>query len=107
MPAGAESFVNPGKTLALDLAGSIPVLWGSSPMATVAARRFADTLAANARYPASPAAWARPAGAGSACSTASTAALSEADRDIFADPADSDDGPDCGYAWSCSATVDC
>jgi glucose/mannose-6-phosphate isomerase len=49
--AGAELFVNPAKTLALGLAGSIPVIWGSSPLATVAARRFADTLAANARYP--------------------------------------------------------
>lgn len=47
----AESFVNPAKALALGLAGSIPVIWGSSPLATVAARRFADTLAANARYP--------------------------------------------------------
>src|SRR4029079_5257209 len=46
-----ESFVNPGKSLALDLAHAIPVVWGSSPLATVAARRFGDTLAANARYP--------------------------------------------------------
>src|SRR4051812_24698376 len=48
---GADSFVNPAKSLALGLAGSIPIVWGSSPLATVAARRFADTLAANARYP--------------------------------------------------------
>jgi glucose/mannose-6-phosphate isomerase len=48
---GAESFVNPAKSLALGLAGSIPIVWGSSPLATVAARRFGDTLAANARYP--------------------------------------------------------
>ena len=47
-----ESFVNPAKALALDLAGSIPIVWGSSPLATVAARRFGDMLAANARYPA-------------------------------------------------------
>lgn len=47
-----ESFVNPGKSLALELANSIPIVWGSSPLATVAARRFGDTLAANARYPA-------------------------------------------------------
>src|SRR5438094_584300 len=26
----AESFVNPAKSLALDLAGSIPIVWGSS-----------------------------------------------------------------------------
>jgi hypothetical protein len=48
---GAETFVNPAKSLALGLAGSIPIVWGSSPLATVAARRFGDTLAANARYP--------------------------------------------------------
>jgi glucose/mannose-6-phosphate isomerase len=48
---GADSFVNPAKSLALGLAGSIPIVWGSSPLATVAARRFGDTLAANARYP--------------------------------------------------------
>ena len=32
----AESFVNPAKSLALNLAGSIPIVWGSSPLATVA-----------------------------------------------------------------------
>jgi glucose/mannose-6-phosphate isomerase len=48
---GAESFVNPGKSLALDLANSIPIVWGSSPLATVAARRVGDMLSANARYP--------------------------------------------------------
>ena len=48
---GAESFVNPGKALALDLANSIPIVWGSSPLATVAARRVGDMLSANARYP--------------------------------------------------------
>ena len=47
-----ESFVNPGKSLALDLARSMPIVWGSSPLANVAARRFGDILAANARYPA-------------------------------------------------------
>jgi hypothetical protein len=48
----AEAFVNPAKALALELGGSIPVVWGSSPLAAVAASRFADGLAANARYPA-------------------------------------------------------
>ncbi|HEX5541069.1 MAG TPA: SIS domain-containing protein, partial [Micromonospora sp.] len=47
----AESFVNPAKSLALGLAGSVPVVWGSSPLTTVAARRFGDTLSTNARYP--------------------------------------------------------
>ncbi|WP_026930711.1 SIS domain-containing protein [Glycomyces tenuis] len=48
---GADSYVNPAKELALNIAGSIPVVWGSSPLAGVAARRFGDMLAANARYP--------------------------------------------------------
>ncbi|MGH3545296.1 MAG: SIS domain-containing protein, partial [Mycobacteriales bacterium] len=32
--------------------GTIPVIWGSSRLAAVAATRFADQLAANAHYPA-------------------------------------------------------
>ncbi|MCH7231221.1 mannose-6-phosphate isomerase [Glycomyces sp. L485] len=48
---GADAYVNPAKELALNLAGSIPVVWGSSPLAAIAARRFGDMLAANARYP--------------------------------------------------------
>jgi glucose/mannose-6-phosphate isomerase len=47
-----ESFVNPGKELALDLAGTLPVIWGSSPLAAVAAHRFASQLSENAKYPA-------------------------------------------------------
>jgi glucose/mannose-6-phosphate isomerase len=47
-----ESFVNPGKGMALDLAGSLPVIWGSSPLAGVAAYRFACQLNENAKYPA-------------------------------------------------------
>jgi hypothetical protein len=48
----SESFVNPGKSLALDLVGTLPVIWGGSPLAAVAARRFASQLAANAKHPA-------------------------------------------------------
>ncbi|RCV55686.1 SIS domain-containing protein [Marinitenerispora sediminis] len=48
----AEAFENPAKTLALDLGGTLPVLWGGGPVAELAARRFAAQLAANARYPA-------------------------------------------------------
>ena len=48
----SEAFVNPAKQLALQLAGSLPVVWGSTQLAGVAARRFADMLAATARYPA-------------------------------------------------------
>ena len=48
----SESFVNPGKTLAMDLAESVPMIWGSSPVAAVAAYRMACQLNANAKYPA-------------------------------------------------------
>ena len=48
----SESFVNPAKSLALDLAGTLPVIWGGSPVAVAAARRFASQLAANGKYPA-------------------------------------------------------
>jgi glucose/mannose-6-phosphate isomerase len=47
----SESFVNPAKSLALDLVGTLPVIWGGSPLAAVAARRFSSQLAANAKYP--------------------------------------------------------
>jgi glucose/mannose-6-phosphate isomerase len=47
----SESFVNPAKSLALDLVGTLPLIWGGSPLAAVATRRFAAQLAANAKYP--------------------------------------------------------
>jgi glucose/mannose-6-phosphate isomerase len=81
-----ESFVNPGKTLALDLAGSIPILWGSSPLATVAAHRFADTLAANARYPAVSGSLGEAGRGRVGLLDGAYGALSENERDIFADP---------------------
>jgi glucose/mannose-6-phosphate isomerase len=48
----SESFVNPGKSLALDLVGTLPVVWGTSVLSTVAARRFVSQLSENAKYPA-------------------------------------------------------
>ena len=48
----ADALVNPAKRLALDLDGSVPVLWGSSPMAGTAAYRFACQLNENAQLPA-------------------------------------------------------
>lgn len=48
----SESFVNPGKSLALDLDGSLPLLWGTSQLSGVAASRFACQLHENAKYPA-------------------------------------------------------
>ncbi len=48
----SESFVNPGKSLALDLVGSLPMFWGTSMLSEVAARRFAAQLTENAKHPA-------------------------------------------------------
>ena len=48
----SETFVNPAKALAVDLAGSLPMVWGSSPLAGVAAYRFTCQLAENSKYPA-------------------------------------------------------
>ncbi len=44
----SETFVNPGKSLAVELADGVPVIWGSSALAGVAARRMAGQLAGNA-----------------------------------------------------------
>jgi glucose/mannose-6-phosphate isomerase len=48
----SESFVNPAKSLALELAGSTPMIWGSSDVAEVASYRFACQLNENAKMPA-------------------------------------------------------
>jgi len=88
---GAESFVNPAKSLALGLAGSIPIVWGSSPLATVAARRFADTLAANARYPVMAGALGEAGRGRVGLLDGVFGGLAETQRDIFADPDDDDD----------------
>jgi glucose/mannose-6-phosphate isomerase len=46
-----ESFVNPAKTLALELAGTLPMVWGAGPSGRVLASRFACQLAENAKLP--------------------------------------------------------
>ena len=48
----SESFVNPGKSLALDLVGALPMVWGTSALSGVSAHRFASQLSENAKYPA-------------------------------------------------------
>lgn len=83
---GAESFVNPAKALALDLAGAIPIVWGSSPLATVAARRFGDVLSANARYPVVSGALGEAGRGRIGLLDGVFGGLGEEDRDIFADP---------------------
>lgn len=87
--SAAESFVNPAKSLALGLAGSIPIVWGSSPLATVAARRFGDTLSANARYPVVTGALGE-AGRGRVGLLDGVFGGLAEERDIFADPAEDD-----------------
>ncbi len=47
----SESFVNPAKGLALQLAGSLPIVWGGSAVAAVAAYRWQCQFAENANYP--------------------------------------------------------
>lgn len=47
-----ETFVNPGKSLALELAGTLPMLWGAGQIGGVAAARMTCQLAENAKYPA-------------------------------------------------------
>ncbi|SQD95493.1 MULTISPECIES: SIS domain-containing protein [unclassified Parafrankia] len=48
----SESFVNPAKTLALELAGALPLWWGTTRLTEVAATRAAGVLAVSAGYPA-------------------------------------------------------
>ena len=50
----SEAFVNPAKGLALELSGTLPMIWGTSPLAGVAASRFANQLHENGKYPAIP-----------------------------------------------------
>jgi glucose/mannose-6-phosphate isomerase len=87
----AESFVNPGKSLALDLAGSVPVVWGSSPLATIAARRFGDMLSTNARYPVVAGALGEAGRGRVGLLDGVFGGLIESTRDIFADPSDEPD----------------
>ncbi|TDD33473.1 mannose-6-phosphate isomerase [Actinomadura sp. KC06] len=47
----SEPFVNPAKRMALDLAGDVPLVWGSSPLAATAAYRLCCQLNENAKYP--------------------------------------------------------
>jgi glucose/mannose-6-phosphate isomerase len=48
----SEPFVNPAKRIALDLAGDVPLVWGTSAIAATAAYRTACQLNENAKYPA-------------------------------------------------------
>jgi hypothetical protein len=87
----AESFVNPAKSLALGLAGSVPIVWGSSPLAAVAARRFADTISANARYPVVAGALGEAGRGRVGLLDGVFGGLVESSRDIFADEGEEQD----------------
>jgi hypothetical protein len=82
----ADSFVNPAKALALDIANSVPIVWGSSPLATVAARRVGDMLSANARYPVVAGALTEAGRGRVGLLDGVYGGLAESERDIFADP---------------------
>ena len=96
----AEYFVNPAKTLALDLSSRVPVVLGDGPVTGVAARRASTMLARTARTPST---WGRLPDAAAqvlACLTGPfTGAASAPDggRDVFADPyIDGPAGPELG-----------
>jgi hypothetical protein len=44
----SDTFVNPAKSLALELGSALPVVWGASPLAAAAAHRMAGQFAGNA-----------------------------------------------------------
>lgn len=46
-----ESFINPAKTFAAELAGTLPMIWGSGQVGPVAALRAGSQLAENAKMP--------------------------------------------------------
>jgi len=48
----SDAPLNPGKALAHDIAGALPMVWGTSPLGGTAAYRFACQLAENAKAPA-------------------------------------------------------
>jgi hypothetical protein len=88
----AESFVNPAKALALALGNTVPIVWGSSPLATVAARRVGDMLSANARYPVVAGSLGEAGRGRVGLLDGVYGGLSESERDIFADPEDEPTG---------------
>jgi len=81
----SETFLNPAKSLALDLGASLPVLWGTSPVAGAAARRLAGQLAGVARHPA---VWETLPGAAQRLGGLLTAPAGSAEDDLFRDRVD-------------------
>ena len=79
----SEAFVNPAKTIALALDGTVPVVLGDSPLGAVAARRAASVLARTARVPALHGGL--PDDAGDVVATFG-GPFAAGDSDLFADP---------------------
>jgi glucose/mannose-6-phosphate isomerase len=48
----SETYLNPAKSLALEIGAALPVVWGTSPLAGAVAYRLAGQLAGNASLPA-------------------------------------------------------
>ena len=78
-----ETLLNPSKTLALSLAGRLPSVWGSSPLAGVAAYRFACQVNENSKTPAT---WGTLPEAAHNQVVAFDGPFAGGPRDIFADP---------------------
>jgi hypothetical protein len=78
-----ESFVNPAKTLALELLDALPVIAAEGPLAGAAATRVADQLETLAGLPV--AAFRLPDQRVAACSVLSGPLSSQADDDFFRD----------------------
>jgi CTP:molybdopterin cytidylyltransferase MocA len=82
---GSDTYLNPAKSLALDLAESVPVVVGSTPAGGAAAHRLVGSLAAVGR----PAAWGvLPAARERLAGLLTTPTESGADDDLFRDRVD-------------------
>lgn len=79
----SEVFVNPAKSLAVDLAGSIPLVLGDGELTGVAAFRCAAQLARNARHAAM---WGTLPDAASSIVATFDGPFARAADDVFADP---------------------
>lgn len=89
----ADTVVNPGKSLAVELADALPVVWGTSPLTGTAAYRFACQLNENASAPAT---WGVLPEAGHNQVVAFDgpwAGRTTADQDLFRDRIDEPDRP--------------
>jgi hypothetical protein len=81
-----ESFVNPAKTLALELLNALPVIAAEGPLGAAAATRIADQLATLAGLPAT--AFRLPEQRVAACAVLGGPLAPRADDDFFRDRAD-------------------